>query len=367
MKIRFSIIIISLIIIALSLNSCKEKNAINISGKISDTTAKNIVLERLSPIKVDSIAATSIDLNGNFEISFCDSIKRLYRLRVGNLQPIYLCLQNGDRISIAATCNDITSYQVDGSPDCTELKRLNEHLAESSRTVEELRSKVGQEYNLSREQLEECNRNAEDLYKSDKQFIKEFINKNHTSPIAYFAMCQYVSTTPLMQLSSDYETYKYVLAEMKTHNPQLDETRYLESTIKKYDLQQEQINRNYIKLEEGATAPDFSLCDSNGEKHTLSEFSGHETTICFWATWDSKSVTEAQNCIAGNNGKQIILISLDNNREIWMQAIKLHKLENATNLCDFKSWEGIVTKTYGIKKLPSTIEISSEGKIESIH
>lgn len=169
-----------------------------------------------------------------------------------------------------------------------------------------------------------------------------------------------------MQLPADYETYKYVLEEMKEHNPDLEETRYLESEVKRFELQQEQQNRQYVNLTVGSPAPDFSLLDENGKKFCLTDFNGKNITLCFWASWDKKSIKEVQNYLAQNNGRAIILVSLDTNREQWLQAIKFHKLGNATNLCDFKSWESITAKLYGIKTIPTFVEISGEQKIETI-
>lgn len=366
MKIHTSIIIIILIISALSLNSCKDKSSFKISGKITDAPSSEIVLEQLSPIKVKTIATASIGLNGKFEITYNDSIKRLYRLRIGTLPPIYLCLQNGEEVNIDASCNDITKYVVSGSDDCLELKRLNEHLVESTQKIEDLRSKVSQEFKLTNTQLEECNKAADELYESDKDFISEFIKANHSSPIAYFALHQYVSTTPIMQLETDYEMFKYVLDEMQKYNPELEETQYLKSAITRFDLRQEQINRDYEHIEIGSKAPEFTLCDENGQKHSLSDFKGNEICVCFWASWDKKSVKEIQTFISENTSRQIILISLDNNHDQWSQSIKFNRLENCINLCDLKSWEGITTKTYGIRSIPTIIEISDTGEISKI-
>lgn len=362
---RFEIII-ALIISVLLCNSCKHDNGFTIEGEISNCPNCNIVLEQLSPMKIDTVASTNSGFNGKFTISYSDSIRHLYRLRISNVTPIHICAVNGESISLSADYNNITDYSISGTTDCEELKRLNVRMIESTQKVEELRSTVSQQFGIDKASLENSNRIADSLYQSDKQFITDFIKKNHESPIIYFALHQYVSTTPIMQLPADYETYKYVLEEMKTHNPDLEETRYLESEVKRFELQQEQQNRQYANLSEGSPAPDFSLPNENREKVNLADFRGKEITLCFWASWDKKSIKEVQNYLAQNNDRSIILISLDTNREQWLQAIKFHKLGNATNLCDFKSWEGITAKLYGIKTIPTFVEISGEGRIEKI-
>jgi hypothetical protein len=61
-----------------------------------------------------------------------------------------------------------------------------------------------------------------------------------------------------------------------------------------------------------------------------------------------------------NYNFKIILISLDTNKEKWLNAIKSNKIENFTNLCDFKSWESPVAKIYGLNVLPSYVVIDSQ-------
>ena len=362
---RFEIII-ALIISVLLCNSCKNDNGFTIDGQISNCSNCNIVLEKLSPMKIDTVASANSGFNGKFTISHNDSIRHLYRLRINNATPIHICAVNGESISLSADFNNITDYSISGTTDCEELKRLNVRMIESTQNVEELRSTVSQQFGIDKASLEKSNHIADSLYQSDKQFITDFIKKNHESPIIYFALHQYVSTTPIMQLPADYETYKYVLDEMKAHNPDLEETRYLESEVKRFELQQEQQNRQYVNLTEGSPAPDFSLPNENGEKICLADFKGKDITLCFWASWEKKSVTAIQKYLAENTDRQIILISLDTNREQWLQAIKFHKLGNATNLCDYKSWESITAKLYGIKTIPTFVEISGEQKIENI-
>ena len=364
MKITRFEIIIALIISVLLCNSCKNDNGFSINGKITDCKKCKIQLERLSPIKTDTIVSIGAETDGSFKINHNDSIRRLYRLRLENRPPIHLCLVNGESIEI--TINS-SNYEISGSADCSELKRLNDRMSESTKKIEELRNIVSQQFGIGKASLEENNHVADSLYQSDKQFISDFIKQNHTSPIIYIALHQYVSTTQIMQLPNDYETYKYVLDQMKQYNPNLEETRYLESMVKKFELQQEQRNRDYVSLSEGSTAPKFSFPDQNGDTIRLSDFNDKEITLCFWASWDKKSVSAVLKYMAENTDRQIILVSLDNNREQWLQSIKFHKLGTAINLCDFKSWESITAKLYGIKTIPTFVEISEEGKIAKIH
>lgn len=61
-------------------------------------------------------------------------------------------------------------------------------------------------------------------------------------------------------------------------------------------------------------------------------------------------------------GLKVIGVSLDNNRDAWVKAIKKYELP-WLNLSDLKYWDCEAADVYGIISIPETILISPEGKI----
>ncbi|MCF0206908.1 MAG: redoxin domain-containing protein [Bacteroidales bacterium] len=361
-----AIIAVSVISICLCFLSCTKNENISISGNLKNAKSQKITLEKILPLKVDTVKSCKTDSNGDFRIEISDSAKHLYRLRTGENSPIFLCLQNGDKVKIEADVQKITDYQIEGSEDCMELKKLNQHLLESTSEIEQLRKNVSNKLIITNEQLEEKNKIAREIFQNDKQYLTEFIERNQNSLIAYFALHQYVSTTPIFNIASDTEIYETVLAQLKQNYPQHEETQYLESQIRKYKLQEEQRQRQYTDIREGGKAPNFTLEDENGNKIRLEDFS-EPVCLCFWASWDSKSTQKVQEYLKGNTKYKPILISLDTNKEKWQQGVSKNNLGNHINVCDFQTWEGITAKMYGIKSIPVILEISVEKNIEKIY
>ncbi|MDD3861267.1 MAG: thioredoxin-like domain-containing protein, partial [Bacteroidales bacterium] len=207
------------------------------------------------------------------------------------------------------------------------------------------------------------------LYESDKNYLIEFIKKNHKSAVIYMALYQYIGISPILMIDNDLEIFEYVLGELQKYHPKLEQTSLLESEISKHKLLIKQRTNDYISLKPGMQAPDFILPDINSNNISLSTYKGTKVVICFWSSWSKTSVNSVKklmSTIANNSDISLILISLDTKAESWKSSIQNNELDSYVNLCDFKTWESPVIKIYGIKMLPTFVIINNSGEIEII-
>jgi peroxiredoxin len=359
----------------ISMASCDhEKNGtVFISGKIENAQGKTIFLELLSPGKVQTVAEVVIDNNGNFEITPDTLVNSFYRLKLDDKNVIYLRLDSGDEIEIEASYPIIAkTYKISGSEDCELLREMNLHLLESTSRLNEMNNQIVEarkipNYNVD-SLFDAINAEARVMYDADREYLKNFIGKNHKSAVIYMALYQYVSISPVLLIEADLETFEYALGELKKFHPELEQTALLESEVSKEKQRQQQRSRDYVQLTVGVEAPDFVLEDAFLIKKSLSSFRGKNVVLAFWSSWSKPSTQTAAKLvkICDETGAKLVLISLDTQKENWMNAIKSNGLSTATNLCDFKSWESSVLKIYGIKSLPSVILINEKGTIELI-
>jgi peroxiredoxin len=160
-------------------------------------------------------------------------------------------------------------------------------------------------------------------------------------------------------------------------NEKMDKT--VEDVEKVYGLLDENVKKTYYgkKLAElstqmkstvvGAMAPDFSLSDVNGKMVTLSSFKGKYTLVDFWASWCGPCRAENPNVVAAynkfhNKGFEILAVSLDEQKDKWMQAIEKDNL-TWTQVSDLKGWQSDVAAKYGVQSIPSNFILDKEGKI----
>ena len=117
----------------------------------------------------------------------------------------------------------------------------------------------------------------------------------------------------------------------------------------------------------GGEAPNFSQKTPDGTDFGISDLRGKVVLIDFWASWCGPCRKENPNVVNVYNkykdkGFEIIGVSLDNNKDRWLKAIKDDGL-TWHHVSDLRGWSNAVAKMYGVKSIPKTFLIDQEGKV----
>lgn len=118
---------------------------------------------------------------------------------------------------------------------------------------------------------------------------------------------------------------------------------------------------------QGQVATEIALPSASGDTLRLSSLKGKVVLLDFWASWCSpcrvanKGLTKIYQKFKAK-GFEIYSVSLDDEKENWLKAIKKDKI-SWLQVIDPGGWETPTAAQWGIYALPTSFLIDKEGRL----
>lgn len=124
----------------------------------------------------------------------------------------------------------------------------------------------------------------------------------------------------------------------------------------------------------GDKAPELAFKDPSGEVRKLSDLKGKLVLIDFWASWCRPCRMENPNVVKtyktyndklfkNGRGFEVFSVSLDQNKNSWVKAIKDDGLLWENHVSDLQYWRSEGARIYNVNSIPATFLIDGEGVI----
>lgn len=342
---------------------------VEIRGSLENGAGKTVMLDEMRARELIPVDTAVCDEKGCFEITFSAAEVAFYALRLGGPGYITLLIEPGESLKVSGTYGRDHPYEVEGSRGSALLGELAsahktalDALGEISRENRELAGSP--DYRENKARLDD---RFDSITTDFTSYSERFIRQHPGSLSILVALYNlYGPGLPVFSPDRHLDIYRFVDSALMSKYSGVEAVELLHAQILEADRQLARENP-VQQLREGEIAPDFVSSQPDGNEMALSDLQGNYVLLSFWAGWSKLSRDEHVTLkqaheLYREQPFRILQVSLDSEREVWLQAIEEDQLD-WDHVSDLSRWESPVVDLYRLEKIPSNVLIDPAGRI----
>ena len=332
----------------------KVESGYEITGTLENTKYHLLLLWELTADKLIFIDSVRTNEKGEFQIKGNTKDVLLCQLQMGPEASIYLEIEKDSKIDLnLAVVGSFVDYTVKSSNKTNEtLQKLLLMNNSFTKEVRLLESKAQQltKAGTSAQELSLLRQEYGRISVERETYLKSLAMKQKDGLIPYFILTFTGVENP------GYELMRHAVDCATKSFPN---SKYSQMISKRFETES--------ALMIGAEAPDIKLKNASNQVESLKDLRGKYVLIDFWASWCGPCRRENPNVKRvyaeyKDKGFEIFGVSLDNDKDRWLGAIKADGLE-WHHVSDLKGWQSEAAKLYQVHSIPQTVLLDKEGKI----
>ncbi len=341
------------------ISSCSQHSSNpTVSGTVSNAGGEKISLIGYIDGQPDTVGTAIPDGSGSFSIPHNAGRVSFFTLQLGSKGAIVLGFDSTESPVVNVDMETAhKTYEVSGSRDSEDIRNLFVNSVRYETMLDSTMKDMRYYSNTKdAEKRNAASSHYNKLREDYKAFLTGMIDKNPGS-LANFSALQRMDPK---------QDFAYFVKVRDALEPRMAGNAFFDQLANNVASLEADMKLE-AALAPGVEAPEISLPSPEGEEIALSSLRGNYVLIDFWASWckpcrmENPNVVKMYNKYSDDNF-EIYSVSLDRNKQKWVQAIQQDKLDWA-HVSDLKFWNSAAAKLYGVKSIPFTLLIDPDGKI----
>lgn len=361
------VFIFACILVIVATGCRKNPNIVEISGKITNAEGRTIYLEELLVASFRPVDSVKINKNGEFKLRQEVEMPTFYLLKFSENNFITLLLDTAEVVNIKADAlNFSREYLVEGSPGSELVYELNTHLNKTKHKLDSIfaLSNLYADGSATDSIKTQLNEAAYKIALEQIEYSTNFVNQHPFSMASVLALYQKFDNENYV--IQDLRSLRTAASALNSFYPNSDHVKALYNNTMQLIQQERNMQLNRLVEEAAVNSPEIVLPNQDAKEIALTSFRGKYVLVHFWSAVDQNSRIQNRALVEAydkykSKGFEIYQVSVDKDREHWINAIKADNL-TWTNVGDM---EGSIraVMSYNIQSVPYNYLLDPEGGI----